>query len=177
MLHHVMYVISCCIVPCLLNYVASCHVCYIMLHCAMSVKLCCIMSCMLYHVALCHMCSILLHHVMYVISGCIVPCLLNSVASCHVCSLLLCNMCLPMLLPGVTGTDQIYTSIWATLWYVGRTEGIRKGLYKGLSMNWIKGPIAVGVSFTVFEFIQRQLRKLEVFHVEKPPACEAGKKT
>lgn len=69
---------------------------------------------------------------------------------------------------GITGTAHIYTSIWATLWTVGRNEGIRIGLYKGLSMNWIKGPIAVGVSFTVFEFIQRQLRKFEVFHTEPP---------
>lgn len=66
----------------------------------------------------------------------------------------------------VTNTTHIYTSILASLRYIAGTEGIKKGLYKGLSMNWIKGPIAVGISFTTFEHIQRQLRRLELFQTQ-----------
>ena len=61
-----------------------------------------------------------------------------------------------------------YTSVWRTLELVYTHEGLKGGLYKGLSMNWIKGPIAVGVSFSTFETIQTYLRKLPIFHMDRP---------
>lgn len=65
---------------------------------------------------------------------------------------------------GITGNNEKYKTIIGTLRVILLTEGLKKGLYKGLSMNWIKGPMAVGISFTTFDFLQRQLRKLDVFH-------------
>lgn len=59
---------------------------------------------------------------------------------------------------GVTG--HAYGSILSTLRAIVREEGAVRGLYKGLSMNWLKGPIAVGISFTTFDLMQILLRHL-----------------
>lgn len=60
-------------------------------------------------------------------------------------------------------TGNTYDTIFRTLAKIVREEGIIGGLYKGLSLNWIKGPIAVGISFTTFDIIQQFLRRLPIF--------------
>ncbi|XP_064031268.1 mitochondrial coenzyme A transporter SLC25A42 isoform X2 [Pogoniulus pusillus] len=60
---------------------------------------------------------------------------------------------------GVLG--HTYGSILRTMQEIVREEGLVRGLYKGLSMNWVKGPIAVGISFTTFDLTQILLRKLQ----------------
>ncbi|XP_040026278.1 mitochondrial coenzyme A transporter SLC25A42 [Gasterosteus aculeatus] len=59
---------------------------------------------------------------------------------------------------GVTG--HTYGTILGTMKEIVSEEGVIRGLYKGLSMNWVKGPIAVGISFTTFDLTQILLKKL-----------------
>ncbi|KAF7662970.1 hypothetical protein LDENG_00221120 [Lucifuga dentata] len=59
---------------------------------------------------------------------------------------------------GVTGSAC--STILGTIREIVTREGIIHGLYKGLSMNWVKGPIAVGVSFTTFDLTHNLLEKL-----------------
>ncbi len=35
-----------------------------------------------------------------------------------------------------------------------RTEGWR-GFYKGLALNWIRGPVTVGISFTTYDYLKK----------------------
>lgn len=54
-------------------------------------------------------------------------------------------------------TTVSYHTILHTLRYVFMTEGVR-GLYKGVSMNWLKGPLAVTISFNTYDHTVRLLQ-------------------
>ncbi|XP_023164319.1 mitochondrial coenzyme A transporter SLC25A42-like [Drosophila hydei] len=56
-------------------------------------------------------------------------------------------------------------TILGTLIKIYREEGIKNGFYKGLSMNWIKGPIAVGISFSTYDLIKAWL--IELSHLKR----------
>tara|TARA_B100000405_G_scaffold302640_1_gene266490 strand:+ start:61 stop:1659 length:1599 start_codon:yes stop_codon:yes gene_type:complete len=60
----------------------------------------------------------------------------------------------------VTGRAGGYESPWKALFDIARTEGLRGGLYKGVTMNWVKGPVSVAVSFFVNDSVKAYFREL-----------------
>lgn len=59
---------------------------------------------------------------------------------------------------GVTG--HTYSTILGTIREIVSEEGVIRGLFKGLSMNWVKGPVSVGIAFATFDLSQMLLKKL-----------------
>lgn len=51
----------------------------------------------------------------------------------------------------------------ATAKKIIREEGVMGGLYKGVTMNWFKGPISVGVSFMTFDTLIKLIRQSSYF--------------
>lgn len=60
-------------------------------------------------------------------------------------------------------TSMVLTSpptIKETIRNLYTEQGIR-GFYKGVTMNWMKGPVAFGISFTTFDFVKTFLETEE----------------
>lgn len=51
-----------------------------------------------------------------------------------------------------------YRTVLFTVGHVLRTEGVR-GLYKGVSMNWVKGPVAVTISFNTYDLVVQLVQR------------------
>lgn len=63
-----------------------------------------------------------------------------------------------MQLSGVLPNPEQYRSIWSTWMAVYKADGIKRGLFRGLSINYIRVVPQQAIAFTVYEFMRAVLR-------------------
>jgi solute carrier family 25, member 42 len=54
---------------------------------------------------------------------------------------------------GEAGIAQRPSNMYGTMSALYKEQGVR-GFFKGVTMNWMRGPVAFSISFTVFDLIQ-----------------------
>ena len=59
--------------------------------------------------------------------------------------------------------------IWRALVDIARKEGVAGGLYKGVAMNWVKGPASVAVSFYVNDWVKSRFGEWRERNEEETP--------
>ncbi|GMI09033.1 hypothetical protein TrVE_jg12366 [Triparma verrucosa] len=69
------------------------------------------------------------------------------------------------------GFEGVKKTVWETMKTVYEEQGLR-GLYKGLTLNWFKGPIAFSISFTTFDFIKMRLDEFEARQEDEKSGIE-----
>ncbi|CAG2107577.1 unnamed protein product [Medioppia subpectinata] len=63
-------------------------------------------------------------------------------------------------------THSEYKTIMGTMKKVVAEEGLIHGMYKGLSLNWVKGPIAVGITMDVIRQMSCEEQEIQQFFTE-----------
>ena len=55
--------------------------------------------------------------------------------------------------------NEVYTSTWHGLRHIYATEGVAGGLFKGLTLTFVKGPLQSAIGFTVNDRCKAALRQ------------------
>ena len=62
-----------------------------------------------------------------------------------------------------TSATVLYTSTWDALTTIARQEGVLNGLYRGLTLNYLKTMPNVAIYMSLYDIVKLQLRERGAF--------------